>query len=135
MAIRLRATCQPSVRSDSSLRTSWFGCWWSRADARDTGAVGSCRWQAAEPSGLVVPSFYKTIDERFGGDYAAYIDYLYKNSVLMQNGKKLYVNKKNVKNDLGVQMGKDLMDFVSAHRQRLSAIAEDIAEQERLLPG
>ena len=80
-----------------------------------------------------VPSFYKTIDERFGGDYAAYIDYLYKNSVLMQNGKKLYVNKKNVKNDLGVQMGKDLMDFVSAHRQRLSAIAEDIAEQERLL--
>ena len=80
-----------------------------------------------------VPSFYKTIDERFGGDYAAYIDYLYKNSVLMQNGKKLYVNKKTVKNDLGVQMGKDLMDFVSAHRQRLSAIAEDIAEQERLL--
>jgi len=80
-----------------------------------------------------LPGFYKTIDSKFGGDYTAYVDDLYKNSVLMKKGKKLYFNKKNFKKDGGVQLGLDLMEFLAGQRAALKGITDSISEQEKYL--
>lgn len=58
-----------------------------------------------------IPAFYKTIDEKFHGDYAAYVDALYQKSMLMKNGKPIYFNKKSYHKDLGVQYGLDLTEL------------------------
>src|SRR3712207_2861850 len=44
-----------------------------------------------------LPAFYKVIDRKFGGDCQAYADYLYKKSMLMKSGKKLYVDRKSTR--------------------------------------
>jgi len=80
-----------------------------------------------------LPAFYATIDQQFGGDPAAYAKWLYQNSLLMQTGKKLYVNKKQYKNDLGVQMGLDLLDISAKIFEELKAGDDSIDTQERLL--
>ncbi len=80
-----------------------------------------------------IPAFYKTIDEKFHGDYTAYVNALYKKSVLMKNGKPLYFNKKSYNKDLGVQYGLDLTELyaqINADRKQLTL---DILEQEKYL--
>ena len=80
-----------------------------------------------------IPAFYKTIDEKFHGDYAAYVDALYQKSMLMKNGKPIYFNKKNYHKDLGVQYGLDLTELfaqINADRKQLTL---DILEQEKYL--
>ena len=79
-----------------------------------------------------LPSIYETIDDRFGGDCTAYVDYLYKKSVLMKSGKKLYFNKKGFNDDLGVQLGLSLQEYLAGQREELGKVADKIAEQERL---
>ncbi|MBO5185890.1 MAG: S46 family peptidase [Prevotella sp.] len=80
-----------------------------------------------------LPDFYKTIDSRFGGDYARYVDYLYANSMLMKSGKKIYINKKSFNKDLGVQMGLDIMSMYATLGEPLTASVDSIDVQERYL--
>ena len=80
-----------------------------------------------------LPKFYTTIRTKFGDNYQAYVDYLWNKSVLMKKGKKLYFNKKNFKNDPGVQFGADIMDIVYDLREQMGDGADDIATQERYL--
>ena len=80
-----------------------------------------------------IPAFYKTIDEKFHGDYDAYVDALYQKSMLMKNGKPIYFNKKSYHKDLGVQYGLDLTELfaqINADRKQLTF---DILEQEKYL--
>lgn len=80
-----------------------------------------------------LPSFYKTVDSKFGGDYTAYVDYLYKKSMLMKNGKKLYFNKKKFKEDPGVQLGLSLVDYLAEQREALMPLSDSIDVQEKYL--
>ena len=96
-----------------------------------TALIRNYRQQVTDAAYL--PDFYKTIDQKFHGDYAAYVQALYHKSVLMKNGKPIYFNKKNYQKDLGVQYGlslQELMSKISADRKQISL---DINEQERLL--
>ena len=79
------------------------------------------------------PDFFKTIDERFGGDCQAYADYLYQHSVLMKSGKRIYTNKKKFYKDLGVQMGLDLNEMLSRLRADFAKVRDSISLQERYL--
>ena len=80
-----------------------------------------------------LPSIYKTIDADFGGDYTAYVDRLYKKSILMKSGKKLYFNKKSFNDDLGVQLGISLQEYLAEQSEALGGIADSIADQEKYL--
>jgi len=79
------------------------------------------------------PGFFKTIDERFGGDYQKYADHLYAKSRLMKSKKRLYINKKWVNRDLGVQYGLDLTTIMGDLRMKLDQLTDSIDEQERVL--
>ena len=80
-----------------------------------------------------LPDFYKTIDQRFAGNYTKYVDHLYKKSLLMKSGKKLFVNKKRYENDPGVKMGIDLIEVLGLLRSEILGTYDEIAEQERYL--
>lgn len=80
-----------------------------------------------------LPSFYQTIDKDFKGDCAAYVNYLYKKSILMKNGKKLYFNKKGFNEDPGVQLGLSLVDYLAAQREALNPLSDSIDVQEKYL--
>ena len=76
---------------------------------------------------------FKTIDRDFKGDYRAYVDYVYDNSMLMKSGKKLYINKKKFDKDPGVIYGQDLIELRAILRADLLAIADSIEQQEQWL--
>lgn len=80
-----------------------------------------------------LPSFYQTVDNDFGGDCAAYVDHLYKKSILMKSGKKLYFNKKKFNQDPGVQLGLSLQEFLADQQGELSGISDSIEVQEKYL--
>ena len=80
-----------------------------------------------------LPACFNTIDKKFKGNCTAYVNWLYKKSILMKKGAKLYFNSKSLKKDPGIQLGMDLVEFVSAQREALKSINEAIDEQEKLL--
>ena len=80
-----------------------------------------------------LPDFYKTIDEKFHGDYAAYVKTLYNKSVLMKTGKPIYFNRKSYQKDLGVQYGLALNELMAKINADRSELSQEISEQERLL--
>ena len=80
-----------------------------------------------------IPDFYKTIDGEFGGDCQKYADYLYKKSMLMKSGKRIYTNKKSFYKDLGVQMGVDINEMLSNLRGEFAKVRDSINLQERYL--
>ena len=80
-----------------------------------------------------LPDFYKTIDQKYGGDCQAYANSLYAKSRLMKKGKRLYPNKKSFMKDLGVQYGLDLTTLMADLRKAYMQIDDSIADQERLL--
>ena len=80
-----------------------------------------------------LPDFYKTIDQKFHGDYTAYVTALYKKSVLMKSGKPIYFNKKSYHKDLGAQYALSLLDMIAKINAELQPLTAEIAEQERLL--
>jgi len=80
-----------------------------------------------------LPDFYKTIDKKFHGNYTKYVNYVYKKSLLMKSGKKIYINKKSYDKDPGVLMGIDLAATMGDLRAELIEGMQDIEEQERLL--
>ena len=79
------------------------------------------------------PSFFKTIDEQFGGDCQQYANYLYNKSMLMKNGKRIYTNKKSFYKDLGVQMGIDINEMLSDLKGEFAKVRDSINLQERYL--
>lgn len=80
-----------------------------------------------------LPSLYKTIDKKFKGSCKAYVDNLYKKSVLMKKGAKIYFNKKEYKKDPGVQLGLSLMEYLADQREALGALSDSIDLQEKYL--
>ena len=80
-----------------------------------------------------LPTCYKIIDRKFGGDCQAYADYLYKKSMLMKSGKKLYINKKSFQKDPGVQLGVDLLEMQSEFYHGMRLYRDSIDDQERYL--
>ena len=106
---------------------------WDDATEREllTALIRNYRTQVSDPAYL--PAFYKVIDAKFHGDYAAYVDALYKKSKLMTNGKKLFFNKKSYMKDLGVQYGLDLSEVRGELRAAILKLTEQIVEQEKLL--
>ncbi len=80
-----------------------------------------------------LPKFYTTIDKKYKGNCTAYVNDLYKKSVLMKKGAKIYINDKKVKNDIGMQLGLDLTEYIADQRTALSALAAEIEQQEKML--
>ena len=79
------------------------------------------------------PDLFQTVDRDFHGDFRAYVDHLYDHSMLMANGKKIMINKKSYDKDPGVLYGLSLTELRAALRADLTAVADSIAQQERLL--
>ena len=80
-----------------------------------------------------LPKFYSEIKTKYGNNYSAYVDYLYKKSMLMKKGKKIYFNKKSFKKDPGVKFGADVMDILYDQMLKMSANEEKIMTQEKYL--
>ena len=80
-----------------------------------------------------LPDFYNIVDKDFGGDCQKYADALYKNSMLMKSGKKLFINKKSYEKDLGVKYGESLLEVLGEIRADLMATYDSIDIQERYL--
>ena len=80
-----------------------------------------------------LPSFYATIDKKFKGNCTAYVDYLYKKSILMKKGAKIYFNKKNTAKDPGIQLGLSLVNYLADQREALGALSDSIELQEKYL--
>ena len=80
-----------------------------------------------------LPDFYQTIDQQFHGDYAAYVNALYKKSILMKSGKPIYFHKKSYDKDLGVKYGISISEILAKINTDIRKYSLDIAEQERLL--
>lgn len=80
-----------------------------------------------------LPDFYKTIDDAYGGDCARYVDYVYGNTMLLGEERKIYINKKSFYKDCGVAMGLDLTDTYSLIADSLRMTTDIIREQEKYL--
>lgn len=80
-----------------------------------------------------LPSFYATIDKKFKGNCTAYVNYLYKKSILMKKGAKIYFNKKNTAKDPGIQLGLSLVNYLADQREALGALSDSIELQEKYL--
>ena len=80
-----------------------------------------------------LPACYAKIDKDFDGDYKKFVDYLYAKSILMKSGEKIFFNKKNYKNDPGVQYGLDIKAIYDEVIEKIRALAPEIKQQERYL--
>ena len=80
-----------------------------------------------------LPDFYQVVDSKFDGDYQKYINYLYKKSMLMKKGKKIYINKKSFLKDPGVAFGLSLNTVLDALILNATEVYDSIAIQERYL--
>ncbi len=81
-----------------------------------------------------LPDFYtQTIDTKYGGSVARYVEALYAKSRLMKSGKRLYINKRSFNRDLGVMFGLDISDVWSKIRERMMPLNDSIDAQEKLL--
>ena len=80
-----------------------------------------------------LPAFYKTIEEKFGGDSHKYVDWLYATSIVMKSGKKITLTEKALAKDPGYQYGKQINEMMSKCRKQLIPLREEIETQERYL--
>jgi hypothetical protein len=82
----------------------------------------------------LLPDFYtEIVDKEFGGDCQAFADAMYKHSVLMKKGKRIYMNKKSFYKDLGVRFGLSLTTYQADLRSQIRKMSDSIAVQERYL--
>ena len=79
------------------------------------------------------PEFFNEIDTKFKGDYQAYIDNIYKKSMLMKSGKKIYINKKSFDKDPAMRYGHSMFEIWTNMREDYFATADSIDIQERYL--
>lgn len=80
-----------------------------------------------------LPEFYKTIEEKFAGDSHKYVDYLYKNSVIMKSGKKITLTEKALAKDPGYQYAKAVKAVYDKCYGVMSSVYDAIEEQEKYL--
>ena len=80
-----------------------------------------------------LPAFYNTIDKKYGGNYAKYVEDIWNNSVLMKPNQKIYINKKSFNKDCGVQMGLDLTTVFADIVEPIKATIDSIDLQEKYL--
>ena len=80
-----------------------------------------------------LPQFYNTIDKKFGGNYALYVEHVWNNSVLMKPNQKIYINKKSFYKDCGVEMGLDLTNVFNNIVEPIKATIDSIDQQEKFL--
>ena len=80
-----------------------------------------------------LPEFYKTIEGKFAGDSRKYVDYLYKNSVIMESGKKITLTEKALAKDPGYQYAKAVKAVYDQCYSVMSSVYDDIEEQEKYL--
>ena len=80
-----------------------------------------------------LPAFYKTIDQKFGGNYQKYVDYLWNTSALMKKGAKVYLTKANIAKDAGLQYGQELNALRNRINRELAAPTDSIELQEQYL--
>lgn len=80
-----------------------------------------------------LPEFYKTIEEKFAGDSRKYVDYLYKNSVIMKSGKKITLTEKALAKDPGYQYAKAVKAVYDKCYGVMSSVYDAIEEQEKYL--
>ena len=80
-----------------------------------------------------LPEFYKTIEGKFAGDSRKYVDYLYKNSVIMKSGKKITLTEKALAKDPGYQYAKAVKAVYDQCYSVMSSVYDDIEEQEKYL--
>ena len=80
-----------------------------------------------------LPEFYKTIEGQFAGDSRKYVDYLYKNSVIMKSGKKITLKEKALAKDPGYQYAKAVKAVYDKCYGVMSSVYDDIEEQEKYL--
>ncbi len=80
-----------------------------------------------------LPAFYNTIKKKYGNNYTAFVEDLYKKSIIMKPGKKLYFNKKSYNKDMGVQVGIDIFDVLTDLRHEMVSGLTEIDEQEKYL--
>lgn len=80
-----------------------------------------------------IPAFYEIIDKRFGGDYTAYVNYVWDKSLIMKSGRKIFTDKKSTLRDPGVLMSMDLVEVLTMLRTKISEGDEQVEELERLL--
>lgn len=80
-----------------------------------------------------LPEFYKTIEEKFAGDSRKYVDYLYKNSVIMKSGKKITLTEKALAKDPGYQYAKAVKAVYDKCYGVMSSVYGAIEEQEKYL--
>ena len=80
-----------------------------------------------------LPEFYKTIEGKFAGDSRKYVDYLYKNSVIMKSGKKITLTEKALAKDPGYQYAKAVKAVYDKCYGVMSSVYDAIEEQEKYL--
>ena len=80
-----------------------------------------------------LPEFYKTIEGKFAGDSRKYVDYLYKNSVIMKSGKKITLTEKALAKDPGYQYAKAVKAVYDKCYGVMSSVSDAIEEQEKYL--
>ena len=80
-----------------------------------------------------LPETFKVIDEEYGGDCQKFADYLYKKSVLMKKGKRIYTNKKSFYRDPAVRLGLEMTEMFSNLMAEFAKVREGINTQERYL--
>ena len=80
-----------------------------------------------------LPAFYKDIQDKWGGDYRKFTDYLWDTSILMKKNAKIYINSDKVKNDPAVIYGEQLLDVIRQLGQAILSSMDAIDAQERSL--
>ena len=80
-----------------------------------------------------LPEFYKTIEGQFAGDSRKYVDYLYKNSVIMKSGKKITLTVKALAKDPGYQYAKAVKAVYDKCYGVMNSVYDAIEEQEKYL--
>ena len=80
-----------------------------------------------------LPEFYKAIEEKFAGDSRKYVDFLYKNSVIMKSGKKITLTEKALAKDPGYQYAKAVKAVYDKCYGVMSSVYDAIEEQEKYL--
>ena len=80
------------------------------------------------------PDCFKTVDRKFRGDFTKYVNWLYKKSMLMKSGKRIYVSKKKYLKDPGIQLGIDLGALgMGTFSDEIGTITDSINAQEKML--
>ncbi len=105
---------------------------WDEALDKDVQAVLIDNFRKYVPADQL-PAFYKTIEEKFGGDSHKYVDWLYATSIVMKSGKKISLNEKALAKDPGYQYGKQISELMNKCGHQLAELREDIEAQERYL--